>query len=433
MKIIALEAENLKRIRAVEITPKGNLVEITGKNGQGKTSVLDAIWWALSGTKNIQAKPIRNGSEEACIRLDLGDIKITRTFRRKGDEQPSTLVVESAEGARFSSPQLMLDALVGSLSFDPLAFTRLDAKGKFEALRQFVPGVDFDQIAKEQKEDFTARTDFNRRAKEAKAAGEIIQIPHGTPEALIDETALVAELEGAGEQNATLEQRKARRENAVNKAAFERQNASTFRAEAAALRQEAEECAKAALASDEHAASIETKLAEAGELPPPVETSVIRAKIEEARKTNALVARRAERAGHLDRADKLSEESAMLTARMSAREKAKQDAIAAAKMPIPGLEFGDGEVLLNGVPFEQGSDAEQLRASIAIAMAANPKLRVIRVRDGSLLDEDSMAIVAEMAAVNDCQVWVETVGGTSATAIVIEDGMVRQAEILAAE
>jgi hypothetical protein len=44
-----------------------------------------------------------------------------------------------------------------------------------------------------------------------------------------------------------------------------------------------------------------------------------------------------------------------------------------------------------------------------------------------------MAIVAEMAAVNDCQVWVETVGGTSATAIVIEDGMVRQAEILAAE
>jgi hypothetical protein len=68
----------------------------------------------------------------------------------------------------------------------------------------------------------------------------------------------------------------------------------------------------------------------------------------------------------------------------------KRAKIAAAMMPVDGIEFAEDEsILLSGLPFEQASDAEQLRASIAIAMAANPRLRVIRVRGGSLLEEDA--------------------------------------------
>ena len=58
MKIIKFEAEHVKRIAVVEITPAGHVVEITGKNGQGKTSVLDSIWWALAGTRSHQPEPI---------------------------------------------------------------------------------------------------------------------------------------------------------------------------------------------------------------------------------------------------------------------------------------------------------------------------------------------------------------------------------------
>lgn len=57
MKIVKLTAENIKRLKAVEITPTGALVEVTGKNGQGKSSVLDAIWWALAGAEHIQTVP----------------------------------------------------------------------------------------------------------------------------------------------------------------------------------------------------------------------------------------------------------------------------------------------------------------------------------------------------------------------------------------
>ncbi len=113
---------------------------------------------------------------------------------------------------------------------------------------------------------------------------------------------------------------------------------------------------------------------------------------------------------------------------MEARNAAKAKAISAAKMPVPGLEFGEGEILLNGLPFDQGSDAERLRTSIAIAMAANPKLRVIRVRDGSLLDDDAMKLLGEMAETSDMQVWVEVIQTGSEVAVVMEDGMVKVAE-----
>jgi hypothetical protein len=82
---------------------------------------------------------------------------------------------------------------------------------------------------------------------------------------------------------------------------------------------------------------------------------------------------------------------------------------------------------LNGHPFVQASDAEQLRASIAIAISMNPQIRVIRVRDGSLLDEDSIKLVAELAEANDCQVWLERVDSSGKIGFVLEDGHVKEA------
>ena len=91
MKIVQLRAENVKRLIAVEITPEGNVIEITGKNGAGKTSVLDSIWWALAGNRTHQAVPVRQGETEAVISLDLGDIKVRREFsvrKPKDGEEP---------------------------------------------------------------------------------------------------------------------------------------------------------------------------------------------------------------------------------------------------------------------------------------------------------------------------------------------------------
>jgi hypothetical protein len=113
-----------------------------------------------------------------------------------------------------------------------------------------------------------------------------------------------------------------------------------------------------------------------------------------------------------------------LTERIDGRKKAKTDAIAGAKMPVDGLSFGDGMVMFNGFPLDQASAAEKLRVSFAVAMAMNPKLRVVLIRDGSLLDEDSMALVEQMADAHDYQVFVEIVRKDSPVGVVIEDGEV---------
>jgi len=100
--------------------------------------------------------------------------------------------------------------------------------------------------------------------------------------------------------------------------------------------------------------------------------------------------------------------------------------LAAVLSRVHAVERGldDPGVTLDGVPFEQASSAEQLRCSVAMGLALNPKLRVLLIRDGSLLDEDSLRMVAEMADAQGAQVWLERVGDGVA-GVLIEDGEVR--------
>ena len=92
---------------------------------------------------------------------------------------------------------------------------------------------------------------------------------------------------------------------------------------------------------------------------------------------------------------------------MGARRKKAREAIAAADLGIDGLTVADGRVMLGDHPFDQASDAERLLASCAIAGRGDAKLRVLRIRDGSLLDENSLRLAAEWAEKNDYQVWLE--------------------------
>lgn len=118
----------------------------------------------------------------------------------------------------------------------------------------------------------------------------------------------------------------------------------------------------------------------------------------------------------------------MLTTKLETLDADKRGQLSAAKFPVDGLSIdlvNEGGVLFKGFPFSQASSAEQLRVSVAMGMALNPTLRVMCIRDGSLLDEDSMQMLADMAEAGDYQFWIETVDTTGPSTIVIEDGHVR--------
>jgi len=424
MKILKLEAENIKRLQVVSITPEGNLVEITGDNGQGKTSVLDSIWWALAGAANIQDQPIRKGEKKATIKLDLGVYTVERTFK---SGKTSSIKVTDGEGNRIEkTPQALLEGLLSSLTFDPLAFSRLSKKQQFDALKPFCPDIEFDKIAEEHEADFQERAKINREAQAQKVMADKVKHEKGDPIKRVDTKALLDQIEEAGTFNADIQKRQANRDAVPERTRGMRTKATEKLAEAEQLRARAQELAEEAERLDNDAKGLEEKLAAAPPLEAERDVSEIRKQLGNAEETNARVANYEQKENHLAEYEKLKGEAQVITARMEARQKEKREAIAKAKLPVDGISFGEDEILLEELPWDQASDAQQLTASVQMAMAMNPKLRVLRVRDGSLLDKNALASLGKMADANDFQIWIERVGAGE-TGFILEDGMSRKA------
>lgn len=396
MKIVRLTAENVKRLKAVEITPDGNVQVITGRNAQGKTSVLDAIWLALGGgaASRETTRPIRDGEDKASVTLDLGDLTVTRTWA--GDK--TALTVKNADGAKYGSPQGVLDALVGRLSFDPLEFTRLSAREQVAALLDLVNlDVDLDALAADRAAAYEERAEIGRQGK---AIGTVV-VDESLPADETSATEIIAKIRAAQEAHRT--------------DAEARGSLAVAEARVAELRAE--------LANWE--ATVASRRSVVDELPDELpDIGHWEARLATVEETNAAIRANNTAVERAARKAELRVQYDMLTARIEQIDQEKASALAKATFPVSGLGFGDGGVTFQGVPFSQASAAEQIRVSLAMAMSLNPKLRVIRILDGSLLDSDNLALIGEMASEQDYQVWIERVGDTSSVGVVIEDGAV---------
>lgn len=430
LRIVQLTAENVKRLRAVDVTPDGSaaVVEITGRNAQGKTSLLDAIWLALGGPAAGRAigNPVRDGETTAEVRLDLGDLIVTRTWNTEL-KSPTSLRVENREGARYPSPQAVLDELVGRLSFDPLAFAGLPAKDQVATLLDLVV-LPFDpvELAYERGMAFDRRTEINRDLTRAAAALDLApKVPDGTPA----EPVRLADLVAARDRAHTALAARVEAEADVRDAARARSAASTRLAAAEAAITAAQRAADEAFREEHEAIAAEDATRDALALQPSEEflTGQVAgavAALDEVEAVNEAVRARDARLALASQVGDLTAQVAAWTDKIRDLDERKRQGLAAATMPIDGLAFDDQGVTYNGVPFAQCSSAERIRVSLAMAMALNPTLRVIRVFDGSLLDSVNRAAVEAMCAEHGYQVWIETVDSGAPAAVVIEDGSV---------
>lgn len=400
MKIISLRAENVKRLKAIEITPDGNVVVIAGRNAQGKSSVLDAIWMALAGAAGAKdtSKPIRNGQDKASVQLDLGELVVTRSWTKAG----TSLHVAAKDGARYPTPQTVLDGLIGKLAFDPLAFAEQDPKRQLEMLLDVID-LSFNpaELAEKRQSVYDKRTEVNREVRRLEGAiGSVPAFPDDTPDEEVTATALTEQVVAASE----VEQRRAR------------------------LKEQGIEANETAKRLKRELAVAEKLVGELSEqwkaLPDPVDVDGLRGQLAQVDATNEHVRARKQRASLEIQLDAVQKASAKLTVELEKIDQQKADAIAKAVMPLDGLGFDEDGVLYQGVPFSQASSAERLRVGIAMAMALNPKIRVIRITDGSLLDSENLALIEEMAGEHDFQVWIEKVDESGSVGVVIEDGMV---------
>jgi hypothetical protein len=323
----------------------------------------------------------------------------------------------------------MIDSFFGALTFEPLKFLRMDSKEQFEVLRRFVPDLDFEEIEGLNRADYAARRELNAEIAKQRAIVSRMTIPGAEelPSEPIDLDAIAQELASAGEHNGQIEVRQARREQAAAAAQAKLELAQTARGEAAELRRQADEREVIADRFDAEAADLTQRLTAAEPLPEPIDAHVIMARMIAARGTNGKIEALRQRRAAEAEIDRQEGEAKALTVRMDQRTQEARDKIAKAALPFQGLALTpDGVILLDGLPFNQASDADQLRASVGLAMAANPKLRVILVREGSLLDDDSMKLLTEIATERQYQIWIERVGRDNPIAFEMSEGRLRE-------
>lgn len=426
-RIVQLQAENVKRLRAIDITPQSNVVVVGGRNAQGKTSVLDSISMALGGKDEVPTAPIRQGETEAHIVLDLGDIVVRRTFSSNGGT--SLDIREKDEtgrlGPKLGSPQSVLDRLTGKLTFDPLAFIRLEPKAQGDTLRKLV-GLDFATHDAERSRIFAERTGINREVDRLRTLVASTTNHADAPASEVASTEILAEIEKTQAHNkqvAALHFKERECNTALATAKAEQERLARIVEE---LKARLADALRATELQGQHVESLSVALdkARADAVAVEIDVAPMRARLAELEAVNRKVRENAARAKIVADGRAAVKQAEDLTKRIDAMDADRAKQIKSAKYPVEGLAFSDSGVMLAGVPFEQASASEQLRVSVAVAAALNPQLRVMLVRDGSLLDDDALKLLAGLAEQHNLQVWLERVGKGAEVSVVIEDGSV---------
>lgn len=432
MKITAVHVKDFKRIHEIKIEPAADsyILVIGGPNANGKTSLLDAITVAIGGKSEVPADPVRHGAEQAeiDIRTDTG-LAIKRTIAPDG---ASKLEVRDELGA-MKSPQAVLDKLVAGRFLDPLQFLALKpGDQRAELLRLVDRDGKVIELDHRRSRVFDRRTEIGRDLK--KISAQVDAMVPVDPAQPIDVNVAMQQSRGHGERLRELDGRR-----------YEHDGASRRLGLAMSQREAREHELKQAEVSLHAARDAEMRAQRdvdeaALRLPGPEDIANLTkwrdeadAKIREATAHNATVeklrAHEQQRGKLVADRDRLAAEVATRSEELEKIDAEKAAILGAAQLPVPGLGVAADGVTLAGVPLAQASGAERLRVALALAIAANPQLRDVWVRDGALLDEESLTAVAEHARAAGVRVWVERVGVRDPGAIVIQDGRVRDAVV----
>jgi hypothetical protein len=322
------------------------------------------------------------------------------------------LTVRNRAGEKQTSPQAILDKLCSRIAFDPLDFLREEPAKQNEILRRLV-GLDFTASNAKREALFAARTKINRDAKSARAQSESLVVPGGTPDVPVNLAELLAQIRAAHEERELVNGRE--RQIQAARDALARADVALAGAESALMRAK---LAKRQAQTELDAFSNQPAAA------PAVDVRALEAQVATAETVNRNVERKKKRDQHEADANALDEQAAELTAQIEAVDAEQRQALAAITYPVPGLALGENGPTFDGVPLDQASGAQRIRISVAIGLALNPRLKVLLVRDASLLDDKSLAMVAEMAGSAGAQVWLERVGTGDPGAVIISDGQV---------
>ena len=132
MRTTKIKIKNLFGITETELD--GRSVEITGANGVGKTSVIDAFRYALTNQSD-RSIIVHEGEKEGEIIIET-DTGLSINRRKRTEQADYKLIKEN--GREIMSPESFLKQLFSPLQLDPVSFTLMTAKEKNRAILDLV-------------------------------------------------------------------------------------------------------------------------------------------------------------------------------------------------------------------------------------------------------------------------------------------------------
>ena len=411
IKINKLELENVKKIKAVALTPSANgLTIIGGNNAQGKTSVLDAICWALGGNKYKPSNPQNDASvipPNLNITLSNG-LVVERTGKN------STLKVTDPNGNKGG--QQLLDEFIEQLAIDLPKFMESSSKDKANTLLQII-GVG-DQLAlleKEEKELYNERLAIGRIADQKKKFAKEQEYYQDAPKDLVSPSELIQKQQEILAKNGE-NQRK--RENIARI----QQDVTFFTQEVDSLRTQLkykEEQLKISLEDleiakkdavdliDESTEELEQSIANIDEINRKVRANLDKEKAE-------------------DEAREYERQYESLTCKITEVRDSKTELLKGAQLPLEGLSVEDGELTYNNQKWDNMSGAERLKVSTAIVRKLNPKCGFVLLDKLECMDMDTLNEFGRWLEQEGLQAIATRVSTGDECSIIIEDGYVKE-------
>lgn len=401
VKISAFELENVKRVRAVALTPaESGLTVIGGVNGAGKTSVLDAIAWSLGGDKFRPSSAVRFGSvlpPKLCVTLSNG-IVVTRSGKN------SELKVTDPSGKRAG--QALLNSFISAFALDLPRFMAQSERDKADTLLRII-GVDAQlaELDHQEAEAYSERTAVGRIAdQKRKAANELPEYPD-TPDTPLSASELIAQQQDILARNG---------ENARK-----REKKAQYEREVGELKEKIRELNEK-LRTAEH--NLELANADIVDIFDET-TAELEENIRHIDEINIRVrANAAKRAAEAE-AEKYGAAYDKLTEKIESLRTAKRNLLDGAVLPLEGLSVsGQGALTYRGAAWDCMSGSEQLKVAAAIVRKLNPECGFVLIDKLEQLDKNTLTDFARWCEAEKLQVIATRVSTGEECTIVITDG-----------
>lgn len=410
IKINQLEIENVKRIKAVKIEPKETgLTIIGGNNNQGKTSVLDAIAWALGGEKYKPSQAVREGSVvPPNLHLVMSNGLVVE---RKGKN--STLKVTDPNGKKAG--QQLLNEFIEQLALDLPKFMNASGKEKADVLLQIIGvGPQLIELDQKEKELYQERLYVGRTAdQKAKFAKEMTYYDD-VPKELISPSELIKQQQEILARNGENERKRSAAValNAERNRLAEKVNA---------LKEELERY-QAQLIKVDHDMNIAYKTAE--ELHDE-STAELEASIANIDEINRKIRANLDKEKAEDDAREYLTNYEKLTGQIENIRQKRTALLDAAELPLAGLSVKDGELIYNGQKWDNMSGSDQLKVSTAIVRKLNPNCGFVLLDKLEQMDMQTLEAFGQWLEGEGLQAIATRVSTGDECSIIIEDGYIK--------